>query len=176
VVTDPILRCWLSTAMTGQRADKPWELGELQARFDDELRGLWTDWVHGHQLSFVEQVADLFTRFADDTVALDAKTGRLPKFDTVRIAAAEGADDSTYLVADAAGRRWCAMVQSDPADESAISRFDEFCRTQDPKPARKVVVVKSGIEQNARVLAKSAKMWVWEPEDLHVLMSLYGKM
>jgi hypothetical protein len=67
-------------------------------------------------------------------------------------------------------------VQEGPVNEAAIASFDAFCRTQAPRPARKVVVTKSLMEENARLMAKTANMWVWEPDDLHTLMGLYGQL
>ena len=80
-----------------------------------------------------------------------------------------------YLVAEGQGKRWCASVQATPIGESAIAEFDAFCRAQNPKPSRKVVVGKAGLEENARLLAKADNMWVWEGEDLNILMGLYGQ-
>src|SRR3989338_6170643 len=80
LVPDPILRCWLSTVLSPQRADARPAGSENRQRFEKHLRALWTHWMQTHQLSFPEQVVELFGRFADDTVSLDSKTGRLPKF------------------------------------------------------------------------------------------------
>ena len=117
----------------------------------------------------------LFNRFADDTVALDAKTGRLPKFDSITLHQPGAPGAETYLIADGQGRRWCTTVQVDPIDENAVAAFDAFCRMQIPRPSRKVVIMKAGIDQNARVVAKAADMWVWGLDDLKVLTELYGQ-
>ena len=60
-------------------------------------------------------------------------------------------------------------------DDNAIVRFEAFCRAQAPRPARKVVITPAGLDQHARVLAKSVNMWVWESGDLRLLMDLYGR-
>ncbi|MBI4343170.1 MAG: ATP-binding protein [Candidatus Omnitrophica bacterium] len=172
-VTDPVLRCWLSTVLLSQRADARLPEADVRQRVEQAVRDLWTEWTHAQTRSLSEQVVRLFNRFADDTVALDSKTGRLPKFESISTHEPVGPGAESYLIADGPGRRWCATVQLDPVDENAIAAFDAFCRTQIPRPSRKVVIMKSSIDQNARVVAKAADMWVWSPEDLKVLMELY---
>ncbi len=198
VVPDPLLRCWLSTILSAQRTDIQLSRSDIRHRFETYLRQLWTRWAHSHQLSFSEQVIALFGQFGDETVSLDSKTGRLPRFHHVEIAhplvdptpdfsllldtaPSSGTDagpatPQVYLIADGQGKRWCVAVQEGPVDENGITRFDAFCRNQSPKPSRKVVVARSGLDQNARVLAKTVNMWVWESEDLDVLMGLYGQV
>jgi hypothetical protein len=124
-------------------------------------------------LPLPEQVVALFERFCDDTVSLDSKIGRLPRFETITKHRAADAAAYVYLVADAPGKRWCATVHSAPVDEQAIATFDTFCRAQEPRPSRKVVILKSLMDQNARVLAKAANMWVWTAQELNLLMELY---
>ena len=144
----------------------------LAEYFTRHLRELWREWVRANALSFPEQVVALFSRFQDDTVSLDSKTGRLPRFDAIRTHQSTGS--GIYLIAEGQGKRWCASVQEQSVDEGTIATFEAFCKTQAPRPARKVVVAKSGIDDTARLVAKAVNMWVWEPEDLQLLMALYG--
>ncbi|MBI3331215.1 MAG: orc1/cdc6 family replication initiation protein [Candidatus Omnitrophica bacterium] len=174
MVPDPILRCWLSTVLSPQRAGARPDGMEARQRFEHHLRALWTRWVQTHELSFSERVVELFGRFCDDTVLLNSKTGRLPKFEAIRTVCPDAQGSDVYLIADGQGKRWCAAVRSAPADEHAIAGFDAFCRAQTPKPSRKVVVMSAGMDQHVRLLAKAANMWVWEPAELHLLMDLYG--
>lgn len=174
IVTDPILQCWASTALIAQRSDARLDGREIRQRFDAYLSSLWSDWVRAHQLSFPEQVVGLFAKFNDETVLLDSKTGRLPKFRTITTSPARGTAGESYVVAEGLGKRWCATIQERHVDESTIASFEAFCRTQRPKPSRKVVVAKAGVESNARLLAKTANMWVWEADALALLTGLYA--
>jgi hypothetical protein len=179
IITDPIVRCWLSTVLFAQRSDARLEGAESRQGFEHYVRSLWSHWLQGRQLSFPQRVLELFGRFCDDTVSLDSKTGRLPRFDAIIPHRPDGTPDGTgediYLIAEGQGKRWCAAVRSEPVDENAIARFDAFCRAQTPKPSRKVVILQSGMDENARLLAKAANMWVWHPADLRLLMELYGR-
>ena len=175
LVIDPVLRLWLSTVLMTQRSDARMEPPEVRQRFEHYLRSLWLHWTHTQQRSFPERVAELFAKFSDETVSLDSKTGRLPKFETIR-AQHPGIGSEAYLIADGQGRRWCATVHADATDEQHIARFEAFCREQTPRPARKVVIVPSSLDQNAKLFAKASNMWVWESRELRTLMELYGQL
>lgn len=174
MVTDPIIRCWSSTVVAAQRSDARIEPAEVKRRFERAVRGLWSDWSQAHQLSFPQQVVALFEKFREETVSLDSKTGRLPRFTAIRTEPSAEPDAQGYLVAEGDGKRWCAAVRQGQVTEAEISTFDAFCRSQHPKPSRKVVVTQGGLDQNAKLLAKTVNMWVWEAEDLQLLKGLYG--
>lgn len=176
IIIDPIVRCWISTVFVGQRAVERLDGAGVRRGFEHYLRTLWTHWVQTHHLSFAEQVVGLFGKFRDDTVTLDSKTGRLPRFEAIRTyPLTSDGQQQTCLVADVQGKRWCATIQPGTVDENAIAGFEAFCRQQSPKPSRKIVVLNAGMERNARLLAKATNMWVWEPGDFRVLTELYGR-
>ncbi|MBI4341093.1 MAG: ATP-binding protein [Candidatus Omnitrophica bacterium] len=174
VVADPLLRCWLSTVFLAQRADARPEEAQLRRQLDAYVQALWMRWLQARRLSFPEQVAALFNRFHDDMVFLDAKAGRLPRFERITAQPGAGSPSDTYLVAEAEGKRWCATIREAAVDEQAIAAFEGFCRAQLPRPSRKVVITKAGMDEHARVLAKTANMWVWQGQELDVLATLYG--
>lgn len=176
MVPDPIMRCWLSTILSAQRSDVRPADRDVRERFDETVRAFWMGWMQTHALSFSEQVAGLFGKFCDDTVSLDSKTGRLPKFESVIVRPPERPTAETYVIAEGQGKRWCASVQEGPLDEQAIASFDAFCRSQSPRPTRKVVITKASMDQTAKLLAKAANMWVWEAGELNVLMQLFGQV
>lgn len=175
VVVDPILRCWLSTVFSTQRSGAAREEGDIREQVECHLRQLWLQWAQAHELSFADRVVALFERFREEVVSVDSKTGRLPRFDTIHTQRPGIPGIDAFLIADGKGRRWCATIHSDPVEEGAIAGFEAFCRAQTPKPSRKVVVMKAGMDENARLLAKAANMWVWGADDLRALMELYGQ-
>ncbi len=174
LLTDPVLRCWASAVLAAQRAGGAGRPADLRQRVEGYLRAAWMRWTHQTQLSHPDEVVRLFSRFRDETVSLDSRIGRLPRFDRIAAHQPPVTGTAAYLVADGPGRRWCAAVLTGVPDDTAIAGFDAFCRQQAPKPSRKVLIMPSGMDEHTRILAKAAKMWVWEPEDLQVLRQLYG--
>jgi len=174
VIPDLVLRCWLAAVLPAQRSGSFAGEGASRARFEEYLSGAWSQWIQTTQLSFPEQVTRLLTSFRDDTVSLDSKTGRLQRFSTVAVQRpAEAKGSAVYLIAEGEGRRWCCTVQEGLVDEPMIARFEAFCRTQTPRPSRKIVISRRGVDDNARLLAKAKNMWVWAADDLDVLLDLY---
>ena len=173
MITDPVLRGWLTVVLSQQRRAPG--TGEDDAarreRFDRYLQGLWQQWVQTTALSFPDQVTRLLSQFRDDTLSIDSKTGRLPAFRSVTSRPSPDGRGA-YLIADGPGR-WCCAVFEGRVAEDAVAGFDAFCRTQQPRPARKVLIVRAPLEPNTRLIAKAANIWVWEPEDLRLLMELY---
>ena len=173
-IPDPLLRCWLAAVLMAQRSGAGLSAAATRSRFEQYLAAAWAQWLQASQLSFPERVARLFSCFSDDTVSLDSKTGRLPRFQTVTTQRPSPQGGAVYLLAEGEGKRWCASVQEGLVDENAIARFDAFCRAQTLKPSRKVVITQAGVDANGRLLAKANNMWVWTADDLEVLRELYG--
>jgi hypothetical protein len=174
LIPDPMLRCWLTTVFAPRRRGIVSDVKALRARFEQYLSGLWQQWLQSSQLSFADQVVHLLKSFRDDTIVLDSKTGRLPRFQTISAQRDTQGSANTYLVAEGEGKRWCCVVHDGMLDEAAVGQFNAFCRRQTPRPSRKVVITRSGMEENARLVAKANSMWVWEPDDLQTLLELYG--
>jgi hypothetical protein len=174
LIPDPVVRCWLTTVFAPRRRGVVLDVSSLRARFEQYLSSAWQQWLHTSQLSFADQVVRLLKSFRDDTVALDSKTGRLPRFQTIRSQRDDRGRANTYLVAEGEGKRWCCVVHDGVLDEAAVAQFNAFCRCQTPRPSRKVVITRSGMDENARLVAKANSMWVWEPDDFQMLLELYG--
>lgn len=176
VLPDPVLRCWVASLLAAQRADAAVSAAQLRERLGEALRHLWSQWMQTHQLSLASRVAQLLAQFDDATVSLDAKTGRLPRFEQIQpIPPVQAPALGAYLVAEGQGKRWCLTVHERSVDEQAIAQFEAFCRQQQPKPSRKVLVANIPLDEHMRTLAKAANMWVWEAQDLRFLTELYGR-
>ena len=172
LVEDPVFRCWLSTILLAQQMETHRDEESIRRRLDGYLDFIWRQHLTRAQLSFAEQITELFSHFCDDTVSLDSKTGRLPHFEQIQ-ALPQPSNTGTYLLADGEGKRWCVAIKEGCLDEQAVSQFDAFCKTQQPKPSRKLVVTDSTVSDAAKVAAKTANMWVWETHELKLLDVLY---
>lgn len=174
VAPDPVLRAWLCTCLWVQRSEVRLGTDAARRRFEQYVLCVWRQWAELQQRSLTDHVASLFAQFADETVSLDQKTGRLPRFQRIESRAdAQGA--GAYLVAEGGGKRWCCSVAEGPVTEERIGTFEAFCRSQQPRPSRKVLVASAGLDENAKVLAKAANMWVWGTAELELLTTLYGQ-
>ena len=174
IIPDQLLACWLIAKFdlgspTSAKAERI-----ARQTFDHTLAAIWAQWRERTGRPLTERITQLFSQFRNETVSLDQKTGRLPQFRELTTLNPTG-NGEAYILANDHQRRWCCLVHEGKLEESSIAAFEQFCRQQLPKPSRKVVVAPHGLELNAKLLAKEANMWVWEPHDLNVLLLLYGQ-
>jgi len=174
VIADQLLACWLSAVFAVRKDGAAVDETEARQRFEQVLRGIWMRWVETAAQPLASRIRRLFGQFRNETIALDHRNGRLPSFRSTSLRQPSGRDE-VYLVADGDERRWCCVVSERRLDEPGIAAFEQFCRRQDPRPTRKIVVSAGGLELNATLLAKESTMWVWEPEDVDLLLRLYGQ-
>lgn len=171
VLTDPLLACWLCHA-SAQPDQARMNRRAASDAFIRAMEAMWLQWQAEDTQPFAAQISRLLSKFRNETVSLDHKVGRLSSFQSLQ--AQPSADpETTYVVADGSERRWCCLVHDGRLEEAAVAAFEQFCRDQSPRPSRKVVIARQGVELNARLLAKAANMWVWEPGDLATLLTLY---
>lgn len=174
VMSDQLMACWVVTILGSHERDGALTRAASKQRFAEALLGMWTHWEHAASQSLAQRIGGLLSRFRNETVSLDSKTGRLPSFDALH-SHHPSQGGATYLVADSKERRWCCLVHEGTVEEAGVAAFEQFCRAQHPKPTRKVVVAQAGLELNAKLLAKESNMWLWEPEDVNLLFLLYGQ-
>jgi len=184
VMRDSLFSLWVVTALA-LRDQRPGDREAASGTFERVLQAVWTQQLEAGQGPLVDRIGQLLARFRNETVSLDHKTGRLPAFEHIERHRVERG--GTYLLAEGAGpgppgrpqagagRRWCCLVHEGGLDEAGVAAFEDFCRRQRPRPSRKIVVARTGLDLNAKLLAKAANMWVWEPEDVHLLGRLYAQ-
>lgn len=174
-IPDPLFRFWLRAVVGADRYEVCEDDDQRRTRFCSAFGEMWDLWHGVKRMAFDEQVIRLLQAFQDETLAIGKKTGRLPFFSNIRrFRPQEFESFSRYLIADAKGKRWCLAIDEQPVSESAIRRFDAFCKMQVPRPTRKVIVIREPLGESETVLAKSLSMWVWCENDLAILEAMYG--
>ncbi len=174
VMPNQLLACWLTAVLFPRLQQQGQDHTAVYVQLEQALKKRWADWAAAMEEPFAQRIGRLMKQFRNETVSLDSKPGRMPVFQELALnPAAES--PVTYVVADGEERRWCCLVHEGLLQEQHVAEFEQFCKTQAPKPSRKVVVAKEGLELNAKLLAKNANMWVWEPTDLNLLCLLYGQ-
>ncbi len=174
VMPDPILSLWLTGVFGPRERHGVLDRFTAQRYFEQVLADYWSMWRTTADSSLAERIEALLGQFHNETVSLENKTGRLPAFTSIRVQQSSQAG-VTYVVADGENRGWCCVVHEVRLDEATVASFEEFCDAQSPKPVRKVVIARQPIDLNAKLLAKTSNMWVWEPHDVNLLFLLYGQ-
>lgn len=126
------------------------------------------------EISF--RIVDLFRLFKNDIIQLNGKKHRFSAFNNVE-RVVEDAYPYTNIMATAGKVNWLCAIKKEFVTENDIlevikniKKKRKTCRIK-----RNILISLAGISDNAYLLAKEAKIWVWDLGSLNVLMELYGK-
>ena len=173
-IEDPLFRFWLLSVHEPLRWSPVAPCAILATSFQQDVEAAFHTHERERQRPAVDRLIELLHAFQDDRVDIDQRMRQLPRFMDVR---PNGTHPSgTHVYAKTRTQHWVYCVKTQGvATESDIRSFDQACRALAPKPQRKIFVALDGIEPNATLLAKEARMWTWERPTLNALLVLYGK-
>jgi len=138
--------------------------------FKKEMGELIDSFLTEETKEIVERVAHLFGLFNNETIYIENIEHRLSLFSSVDIKTFDNGDP--YILSKTKNKYWIAAVSPGELRDIGVIEFIEKCKSLKIKLHRKVLVAFSGIEMNARLLAKEEKIWIWDTEDLNNLMAL----
>ena len=84
---------------------------------------------------------------------------------------------SMNILAKSGKSRWLCTIKKEYMTENDIAAIIKNVRAKkwDKRINRNIVIPLAGINENAYLLAKESKFWVWDLKSLNILMELYGK-
>ena len=133
----------------------------IQARAEEEKKEL------------TKRVEELFRRFQNDLVELESKKIMCPHFHEVSFKPSNG---RVFPVeAKAVGTRWVCQVAYKSVTEDDVRSFIQDLQKLRRKVQRKIIIALQGMELNATLLAKEAKIMLWSLKDLNSLLHLYDQ-
>ena len=141
--------------------------------FKDEMRSIISNFLSGERREIIERVLGLFSLFNNESVMIADKEYKLPSFSSADLRSFE--NNAPYILLKEKKKYWIVSVKPDEVKDIDIIDFAERCRDLKLKPHKKILIAPSGIEINARLLAKEENVWLWDLDMLNNLMSLYGK-
>jgi len=126
------------------------------------------------ELSF--RIADLFRLFKNDIVQLNGKKHRFCAFNNIEKLGGEGSP-YTNIMANSGKVNWLCSIRKEFVTENDILEIikDIKEKKKTSRIKQNILISLAGISDNAHLLAKEAKIWVWDLGTLNVLMELYGK-
>jgi len=122
------------------------------------------------------RIVDLFRLFKNDVIQLNGKRHKFLNFSAVQ-KLEEGFCNSTNILATSGNLRWLCTVKKEYVTEGDVTEIRENVkrRPKDNRINRNILISLAGINENAYLMAKESKFWVWDLEGLNILMDLYGK-
>ncbi len=141
--------------------------------FRREVRALIQHQSENERKELTKRVEELFRRFRNDVVEVDAKKIRCPHFTEVHFKPSNG---RVFPVeAKAPDTRWICQVAYKRVTEEDVRLFIQDIDKLRKKVQRKIMITFGGIELNAKLLAKESKILLWRLKEFNELLELYGR-
>ncbi len=173
-IDDPLFRFWLLAVHEPLRWSPAPNCGVLARRFVLDVEAAFLRHQREQERPPVDRLIELFHCFQDDRVQIDQKLRQLPRFIDVHQNGTHV--PGAHIYARTRQHQWVCCVTTDrPATEGDIAAFHQVCQALAPKPQRKIFVALEGLDPNATLLAKEARMWTWDRQTVNALLGLYGK-
>lgn len=141
--------------------------------FHKEMREIIDRFLVDERREITQRISQLFGHFNNETVTISDKEYRLPSFSSTDIKYFENGEP--YILSQTKNKYWITSVYPEEIKDIDIMEFIERCKTLKLKTQGRVFVALSGVEMNARLMAKEEKIWLWDLDALNYLMLLYGK-
>jgi len=138
------------------------EIGDYISAFEDECAKTAS-----------ARLAELFDAFSNELVSIESKNIRLPHFTKVEIKNAS--DAKPFVAASFRGNFWIAQAFEYYVNENDVINYIKNTKGLVEKISNKIIAPLSGIDENAKLLAKELKISIWDISTVNRLSSFYGK-
>ncbi|MDP8230135.1 MAG: ATP-binding protein [Candidatus Gorgyraea atricola] len=144
--------------------------------FKKDIRTKISMFLQEFEKELSSRVVDLFRLFKNDVIQLNGKKHKFLSFTDVERSSTEVPGNINILAANNRFK-WLCTIKKEHVTETEITEIIKNTKTKSRanRINRNILISLAGINENAYLMAKDAKLWVWNMEDLNVLMELYEK-
>lgn len=144
--------------------------------FKKELSGHLYAFMLEFEKELSLRITDLFKLFKNDVIQLNGRRHKFPAFNAVQ-GVEENFCNGTSFMATSGKFKWLCTVKKDPVTENDVSDFIKQTKKKrsEARINRSLIIALAGISENAYLMAKESRFWIWDLDSLNVLMELYGK-
>jgi len=174
--TDRLFRFWLKSVYMKRILSFSLDERAEELFFRKDVSSRFNIFSQEFEKEFSSRIIELFKLFKNDIIQLNGKKHKFISFTNVeKLENQDG--NKTAILATNGRQRWLCTIKKENITENDMA--DIIKNSQEQKKSsrisRNIVVAFSGVNENAYLMAKEAKFWTWNMEDLNVLMDLYGK-
>lgn len=172
-IQDKLFEYWLKNVYFGNEAPVSLSPREKSLGFMKFIESDIENYLIERNRDLPARVRDLFNCFGGETVEIEKKTCKLPKF--IKIEAVTYAAEGNCFACQGPKRYWVLSISDKRIEETDIIDLIRKSDRVSKNAPRKVLVAPGGIDSNALLLAKEKRVWVWGPDALNSVSRLYGK-
>ena len=147
-----------------------------EASFKKDVSNRFNAVMEEFEKELSHRIIELLRLFKNDIIQLNGKKHKFISFTNVEKLDSEK-NDSTSILATNCRQRWLYSIKKENITENDINEMIKGAKQKkgNNRIHRNILIAFSGIDENAYLMAKEAKFWTWNLDDLNVLMELYGK-
>ncbi|MDP2921678.1 MAG: AAA family ATPase [Candidatus Omnitrophota bacterium] len=174
--TDRLFRFWLKSVYMKRILSFSLDESTEESAFRKDISAKFNIFAQEFEKELSSRIIELFRLFKNDIIQLNGKKHRFISFTDVKKIEDHGANQASIL-AISGRQKWLCTIKKENVTESDMLDIIKDIREQKKtsRISRNIVIAFSGVSENAYLMAKEAKFWTWNAEDLNILMDLYGK-
>ncbi|MFC1624294.1 AAA family ATPase [Candidatus Omnitrophota bacterium] len=144
--------------------------------FKREIMNSLNMFMQEFEKELASRIIDLFRLFKNDVIQLNGKKHKFCSFADVQ-KLEESFCSSTNILASSGKFRWLCTIKKEYVTENDVVEIIKNVKRKkrESRVNRNILISLAGINENAYLLAKEARFWIWDPDSLNILMELYGK-
>lgn len=113
----------------------------------------------------------LFKEFRNDVLEVDHKKIRFPQFSEIAVHPDHGRNFP--ILAKGEKMRWICQVSRERVTEDDVVSFLDETKRFKKGTKKRMMFTLSGIDQNAKLLAQTSKIQLWDLRELNLMLDLY---
>jgi len=174
--TDRMFRFWLKSVYIKRIASFSLDERAEESVFKKDIANRFSVFSNEFEKELSSRIMELFKLFKNDIIQLNGKKHKFISFTSVE-KIEDKADNQTSVIATSGRQKWLFTIKKENVTENDMQEIIKNAREQkkSSRITRNIVIAFSGVNENAYLMAKEARFWTWNLEDLNVLMELYGK-
>jgi len=173
---DKLFSCWLRVVYLKRIMSFSIDEQLEENYFKKDVTNRLNAFVQEFEKELSSRIMDLFKLFGNDVIQLNGRKHKFLSFNNVQ-KLDEGLGNNISILAACNKRQWLCTIKKEYVTENDITKILEGMRERlrNTRIHRNILISLGGINENAYLLAKETKFWVWDLDSLNVLMELYGK-
>lgn len=173
VIDDAMLSFWLKSVYKRRKEiliDGTFDKARL---FAEDIKSYITNFSIEFKRTAIERIAELFNSFSNELVCVESKHIRLPRFTKVEIRRFQ--DSKPFIAASFRSSLWVIAVYELPVYENDIINYIRNVKAMGIKISNRVIAPLNGMDENAKLLAKELRLFIWDHAAINELLGFYGK-
>lgn len=170
IINDPLFIHWLKFVFSPRQNSFNMDVLNATMDFEQEMKKLMEEFIAESKKRITLRLKELFDLFENDIVELDRKRFMLTHFDEIDVKDNNG---FCCLNARRLKKRWICGIENNFVNETIIGNFLSYAKKRDC--IKKILIAFDGIDENAKLKALEAKVWIWNQKTINDLFSLFEK-